>query len=91
MAFIGSPGPGYTIRGIRKDTSYIIKFSAVYYMRYLLHMPMGAVIISMLYVINLFILHYALHKSVLHWKVCYIYFLPKGDSSTATELYIHLY
>ena len=77
--------------GIIKETSYIIKYSVVYDMIYLLHMPMVAVTISMLYVIRLFILRYALPKSVLHWKVCYIYFLSRGDYSTAPELYLHFY
>ena len=27
----------------------------------------------------------------LNWKVCYIYLLPRGDSSTAPELYVRLY
>ena len=73
MAYIGSPDPYYTNRGIRKDTSYINKYLAVDHIRDSLHMPMGAVTISMLYVIHLCILHYALPKSVLHWKVCYIF------------------
>ena len=58
--------------GIRKDHSYIIKDSEVYGMRDTPRMAMGVVTISMLYVIPLCIVHYALHKSVLHWKVCYI-------------------
>ena len=54
-------------------------------------MPIGAVIISMFYVICWFVLHYALPKSVLYRNVCYIYFLSGVDSSTAPELYMRLY
>ena len=56
-----------------------------------LHMPIGAVTISVFYVIRLCTLHYALPNSVLHWKVCYIYLLSRGISSTALELYLCLY
>ena len=45
----------------------------------------------MFYVIRLYILHYALPKSIFHWKVCYIYFWWSIYSSTAPELYMGLY
>ena len=53
MAFIGSPDPDHTIRGIIKYTSYIIKYSAVDDIRDSLNIPMVAVTISMFYVIRL--------------------------------------
>ena len=45
----------------------------------------------MFYVIRLCILHFALPKSVFRWKVCYIYFLSRGDYYTAPELYLRFY
>ena len=60
-------------------------------MRDSLHMPMGEVFTSMFNVINFCIFHYALPKSFMYWKVCYIYFLSRGDSSNAPELYMCLY
>ena len=72
MELIGYPDTDYTIIGIMQYTSYIIKYSAVYDMRDSLHMPMGEVTISMLYVIRLCILKYAPPKYVLHWNI-YIY------------------
>ena len=60
-------------------------------MRDSLHMPMRAVNISMFYVIRLCILHYALPECVLYWKVCHIYYLFRGNSSTAPESHLCLY
>ena len=40
------------------------------------------VTVSILYVMRLFILHYALPNSVLYWVFCYIYFLWMSYSST---------
>ena len=91
MVLIVSPNPEFTVRGIRNFTSYIIKDSAVDDMRDSLHMTMGAVTIYRFYVILLCILHYELTKSVLNWKLLYIYFLSRGDSFTATELYLSFY
>ena len=68
-----------------------IKDSAVDDIRDPLHMPILAVTIYIYYVIRLCILHYALPKSILHCKVCYIYFLSRGDYFTAPELYLHFY
>ena len=48
IALIGYPDTYYNIRGIRQETSYINKDSAVDEMRDSLHMPMGEVTISML-------------------------------------------
>ena len=53
MVFIGYPDTDYTMRDIRKETSYTNKDSAVDDMIYSLHMPMVEVTISMLYVIRL--------------------------------------
>ena len=86
MELKGHPDPDCTIREIGNDTSYIIKDSALYGMGDLLHMPMRVVTLSMFYVVRLCILHYVIPKSVLYWRVCYIHFLPRGDSSTAPEL-----
>ena len=60
-------------------------------MRDSLHIPMGEVTLSMFYVIRLCILHYDPPKSVLNWKVCYIYFLSRSDSYTAPKLYMYFY
>ena len=49
---------------------------------------MGAVTVYIFYVIFSCVLHYALHKSVLCWKVCYIYFLLRGYSPNTPELYL---
>ena len=62
MALIGSPYPYYTIRDIIKKTSYMNKYSAVYDIRYSLHMPMVVVNIYLFYMIPLCMLHYALPK-----------------------------
>ena len=91
MALIGPPDQDYTIWGIRKETSYINKYSAVDNMRYPPNIPMEAVTTYILYVIRLCILQYVLPESVLYWKVCYKYFLFKGYSSTEPEWYLHLY
>ena len=48
MALIGYPDKDYTIRGTRKETSYINKYPEVDGMRDSLHMPMGAVTIYIL-------------------------------------------
>ena len=69
MTLKRSLDPEYTFRGIIKCISYINKNSAVYYMRDSLHMPMGEVITSMFNVIHLCILHDALPKSFMYWKV----------------------
>ena len=90
MELIGSRYTDYTIRGIIRDTSYIITDSAVDDMRDSLHIPMGEVTISMFYVICLCILHYALPKSFFHWKVCYIYFLSRVNFSNSPKLYLFL-
>ena len=91
MALIGSPDTDYTIRGIIKYTSCINKDSAVYEMIDLLHMPMGAVSISMFYMICFYILHYAIPEPVLYWKVCFIYLLFRGDYYTSPESYLRFY
>ena len=77
--------------GTIKDTSYTNKDSAVDDTIDSLHIKIGAVTIYMFYVIRLWILHYALPKSVLNWKVCYIYLLSRGYYYTAPELYLRLY
>ena len=64
MALIGSPDTDYTIRVVIKETSYTNKDSAVDNMRYPIHIPMGAVNVSMFQVICLCISHFALPKSI---------------------------
>ena len=60
-------------------------------MRYSLHISMVVVTIYMVYVILLWILHYALPEYFLYWKVCYIYYLNSSDYATAPVLYLCLY
>ena len=67
MALIRTPDPEYKIICIIKDTSYINKDSTVYDMSYSLHMPMGAVTISMLYVI------YILNFTLCTPRFCFVF------------------
>ena len=53
--------------------------------------PLVTVTISMLCLICLCILNYALPKSALSWGFCYIYFQWRVYSSTVSELYLRLY
>ena len=88
MVLMGAPDIDSNIIVICKDTSYFNKYSAVDNMRgspkmSIIFFPMGAVTISMFYVIRLWILSYALPESVFPWGVCFIFFLFGSYLATA--------